>query len=318
MGNYYMNGIQVTEEMLEKLKGQPNETADGQRINILCNIGSLDDVPSVLQNDAGGIGLFRSEFLYLNRTDYPTEDDQFEAYKKVLSDMDGKEVLIRTLDVGSDKKIGYFGLPEEENPALGNRALRACLNRPEIFRTQLRALFRASVFGKLGIMFPMVSSVFEVREAKEMCSDICRELEREGIPYSPDVKIGIMIETPAAAVMSDRLAKEVDFFSCGTNDLTQYTLACDRQNPDLERFFDPHHPAVLRLVKTACDNAHKNGIRIGICGEMGADPDLTGFFLAIGIDELSVSPREVLPLREKVRSVNVSLIREKVLSDLLQ
>ncbi|MBR6322013.1 MAG: phosphoenolpyruvate--protein phosphotransferase, partial [Lachnospiraceae bacterium] len=305
------------QEMLEKLKGLPNETKDGQKIKIFCNIGSPDDVPSVLQNDAGGVGLFRSEFLYLNCDDYPTEDYQFEAYKKALSDMGGKEVVIRTLDIGADKQIGYFELPKEENPALGNRALRICLNRPEIFRTQLRALFRASVFGKLGIMFPMVTSVWEVREAKKMCDRVRKELTEEGIPYSDDVEIGIMIETPAAAVMSDRLAKEVDFFSCGTNDLTQYTLACDRQNADLGRFYDPHHPAMLRLLKMVCDNAHKNGVWVGICGELGADLSLTETFLSIGIDELSVSPRAVLPLREKVRSVNVSAIREKVIADLM-
>ncbi|MBR6405597.1 MAG: phosphoenolpyruvate--protein phosphotransferase [Lachnospiraceae bacterium] len=305
------------QEMLEKLKGLPNETKDGQKIKIFCNIGSPDDVPSVLQNDAGGVGLFRSEFLYLNCDDYPTEDYQFEAYKKALSDMGGKEVVIRTLDIGADKQIDYFELPKEENPALGNRALRICLNRPEIFRTQLRALFRASVFGKLGIMFPMVTSVWEVREAKKMCDRVREELRSEGIPYSDDVEIGIMIETPAAAVMSDRLAKEVDFFSCGTNDLTQYTLACDRQNADLGRFYDPHHPAMLRLLKMVCDNAHKNGVWVGICGELGADLALTETFLSIGIDELSVSPRAVLPLREKVRSVNVSAIREKVIADLM-
>ena len=305
------------QEMLEKLKGLPNETKDGQKIKIFCNIGSPDDVPSVLQNDAGGVGLFRSEFLYLNCDDYPTEDYQFEAYKKALSDMGGKEVVIRTLDIGADKQIDYFELPKEENLALGNRALRICLNRPEIFRTQLRALFRASVFGKLGIMFPMVTSVWEVREAKKMCDRVREELRSEGIPYSDDVEIGIMIETPAAAVMSDRLAKEVDFFSCGTNDLTQYTLACDRQNADLGRFYDPHHPAMLRLLKMVCDNAHKNGVWVGICGELGADLALTETFLSIGIDELSVSPRAVLPLREKVRSVNVSAIREKVIADLM-
>ena len=305
------------QEMLNQLKGQPNETLDGQSIRIYCNIGSPDDVPAVLQNDAGGVGLFRSEFLYLNCDDYPSEDYQFEAYKKALSDMGGKEVVIRTLDIGADKQIGYFNLPKEENPALGNRALRICLNRPEIFHTQLRALFRASAYGKLGIMFPMVTSVWEVKEAKKMCERVKAELTAEGIPYSEDVEIGIMIETPAAAVMSDRLAKEVDFFSCGTNDLTQYTLACDRQNADLGRFYNPHHPAVLRLLRLVCENAHKNGVWVGICGELGADLALTETFLSIGIDELSVSPRAVLPLREKVRSVNVSEIREKVLSDLL-
>ena len=304
-------------EMLELLKGQPNETKDGQSIRIYCNIGSPDDVPAVLSNDAGGIGLFRSEFLYLNCDDYPSEDYQFEAYKKVLSDMGGKEVVIRTLDIGADKQIEYFNLPKEENPAMGNRALRICLNRPEIFHTQLRALYRASAFGRLGIMFPMVTSVWEVKEAKKMCERVKAELTKEGVPFSEDVEIGIMIETPAAVLMSDRLAKEVDFFSCGTNDLTQYTLACDRQNADLGRFYNPHHPAVLRALKMVCDNAHRNGVWVGICGELGADLELTETFLSIGIDELSVSPRAVLPLRQKVRETDVSACREKLLADLL-
>ena len=304
-------------ELLEKLKGQPNETLDGQKIKVFCNIGSPDDVPAVLSNDAGGVGLFRSEFLYLNCDDYPTEDYQFEAYKKALSDMGGKEVVIRTLDIGADKQIAYFDMPKEENPALGNRALRICLNRPEIFHTQLRALYRASAFGRLGIMFPMVTSVWEVKEARKMCEQVKKELTAEGIPFSEDVEIGIMIETPAAVLMSDRLAKVVDFFSCGTNDLTQYTLACDRQNADLGRFYNPHHPAVLRALKMVCDNAHKNGVWVGICGELGADLELTETFLSIGIDELSVSPRSVLPLRQKIRETNVSAIREKVLNDLM-
>ena len=306
-----------TQEMLDKLKGLPNETKDHQTIRIYCNIGSPDDVHAVLKNDAGGVGLFRSEFLYLNCDDYPTEDYQFEAYKKALHDMGGREVVIRTLDIGADKQIGYFNLPKEENPALGNRALRICLNRPEIFHTQIRALYRASAFGKLSIMFPMVTSVWEVREAKKMCDRVKKELTAESIPFDPDVQVGIMIETPAAAVISDRLAKEVDFFSCGTNDLTQYTLACDRQNSDLGRFFDPHHPAVLRLLKMVCDNAHKNGIWVGICGELGADLKLTETFLSIGIDELSVSPRSVLPLRQKVRDTNVHAVKDKILATLM-
>ena len=304
-------------QMLEQLKGQPNETLDGQSVRIYCNIGSPEDVATVQANDAGGIGLFRSEFLYLNCDDYPTEDYQYEAYKKVLSDMVPKEVIIRTLDIGADKQIGYFNLPKEENPALGNRALRICLNRPEIFRTQLRALYRASAFGHLGIMFPMVTSVWEVKEAKKMCRQVMDELTKEGIPFDENVQLGIMIETPAAAVMSDRLAKEVDFFSCGTNDLTQYTLACDRQNNDLGRFFNPHHPAVLRLLKMVTDNAHKNGVWVGICGELGADLELTETFLSIGIDELSVSPRAVLPLRKKVRETTVSACKERLLGDLM-
>ena len=304
-------------KILEELKGKENVTLDGQQMRVYCNIGNPEDVASVLNNDGGGIGLFRSEFLYLNCDDYPTEDYQFEAYKKVLSDMDGREVIIRTLDIGADKQIGYFDLPKEENPALGNRALRICLNRPEIFRTQLRALYRASAFGKLGIMFPMVTSVWEVKEARKMCEQVKKELEAEGKPFSPDVEIGIMIETPAAAVMSDRLAKLVDFFSCGTNDLTQYTLACDRQNNDLGRFFNPHHPAVLRLLKMVCDNAHKNGVWVGICGELGADLELTETFLSIGVDELSVSPRSVLPLRQKIRGINAGAVKEQILADLL-
>ena len=304
------------QEMLDQLKGKENVTKDGHSVRIYCNIGNPEDVHTVLKNDGGGIGLFRSEFLYLGCDDYPTEEFQFEAYKKVLLDMGGKEVVIRTLDIGADKQIGYFNLPQEENPAMGNRALRICLNRPEIFKTQLRALYRASAFGKLCIMFPMVTSVWEVREAKKLCEQVKKELDSEGITYADDVQIGIMIETPAAAIISDRLAKEVDFFSCGTNDLTQYTLACDRQNSDLGRFFDAHHPAVLRLLKMVADNAHKNGIWVGICGELGADLQLTETFLSIGIDELSVSPRAVLPLRQKVRDSNVAQVRDQLLGAL--
>ena len=303
--------------LLEQLKGKPNVTKDGQTVRVYCNIGNPEDVHTVLENDGGGVGLFRSEFLYLECDDYPTEDYQFEAYKKVLSDMGDKEVVIRTLDIGADKQIDYFNLPKEENPAMGNRALRICLNRPEIFRTQLRALYRASAYGHLCIMFPMVTSVWEVKEAKKMCEQVKKELTAEGIPFAEDVQLGIMIETPAAAVMSDRLAKEVDFFSCGTNDLTQYTLACDRQNNDLGRFFNPHHPSVLRLLKMVADNAHKNGIWVGICGELGADLELTETFLSIGIDELSVSPRAVLPLRQKIRETDVRQCREKLVNDLL-
>ena len=304
------------QRLLETLKGQPNVTKDGKTIRIYCNIGSPEDVHAVQVNDGGGIGLFRSEFLYLNCEDFPTEDQQFEAYKQVLSDMEDKEVIIRTLDIGADKQIGYFDLPKEENPAMGMRALRICLTRPEIFRTQLRALYRASAFGKLGIMFPMVTSVWEVREAKRLCEEVRRELKGEGIPYSEDVQIGIMIETPAAAIISDRLAKEVDFFSCGTNDLTQYTLACDRQNNDLGRFYDPHHPAVLRLLQMVTENAHKNGIWVGICGELGADLELTETFLALGIDELSVSPRAVLPLRNAVRMTDTRDSSARILAAL--
>lgn len=304
------------QRLLETLKGQPNITKDGKSIRVYCNIGSPEDVHAVQVNDGGGIGLFRSEFLYLNCEDYPTEDQQFEAYKQVLSDMDGKEVIIRTLDIGADKQIGYFNLPHEENPAMGMRALRICLTRPEVFHTQLRALYRASAFGKLRIMFPMVTNVWEVREAKRQCEDVKRELKAEGIPYSEDVEIGIMIETPAAVMLSDRLAKEVDFFSVGTNDLTQYTLACDRQNNDLGRFYDPHHPAVLRMLKMVADNAHKNGIWTGICGELGADLTLTETFLAIGIDELSVSPRAVLPLRNAIRMTDTRETSPRILAAL--
>ena len=306
------------QRLLETLKGQENVTKDGKTVRIYCNIGSPEDVHAVQVNDGGGIGLFRSEFLYLNTKDYPTEDEQFNAYKQVLSDMDGKEVIIRTLDIGADKQIGYFNLPKEDNPAMGMRALRICLNRPEIFRVQLRALFRASAYGKLGIMFPMVTSVWEVREAKRMCEEVKRDLKHEGIPYSDDVKIGVMIETPAAAMISDRLAKEVDFFSIGTNDLTQYTLACDRQNNDLGRFYNPHHPAVLRLIQMVTENAHKNGIWVGICGELGADLTLTETFLAIGVDELSVTPRAVLPLRNAVRMTDTRETSQRILDDLAE
>ena len=292
--------------LLQKLKGQPNETLDGKSIRIYCNIGSPEDVDSVLVNDGGGVGLFRSEFLYLNSKTYPTEEEQFEAYKKVLTDMGEKEVIIRTCDIGADKQIDYFELPKEENPAMGMRALRISLSRPGFFRTQLRALYRASAYGNLGIMFPMVTSVWEVRETKKLIESVKKELDAEGLPYSDHVEIGIMIETPAAAILSDRLAKEVDFFSCGTNDLTQYTLACDRQNNDLGRFYDPHHLSVVRLLKMVVENAHRNGVWVGICGELGADLEMTETFLAIGVDELSVSPRAVLPLRNKVRNTNVA------------
>ena len=304
------------QRLLETLKGQPNVTKDGKSIRVYCNIGSPEDVHAVQVNDGGGIGLFRSEFLYLNCEDYPTEDQQFEAYKQVLSDMEGKEVIIRTLDIGADKQIGYFNLPHEDNPAMGMRALRICLSRPEVFRTQLRALYRASAYGKLGIMFPMVTNVWEVREAKRLCEEVKRDLKTEGIPYSEDVSLGIMIETPAAVMLSDRLAKEVDFFSIGANDLTQYTLACDRQNNDLGRFYDPHHPAVLRMIRLVTQNAHKNGIWVGICGELGADLTLTETFLAIGVDELSVSPRAVLPLRNAIRMTDTRETGPRILAAL--
>ena len=298
--------------LLQQLKGQENITRDGKSIRIYCNIGSPEDVDSVLVNDGGGIGLFRSEFLYLNSKTYPTEEEQFEAYKKVLTDMGDKEVIIRTCDIGADKQIDYFELPKEENPAMGMRALRISLSRPAFFRTQLRALYRASAYGNLGIMFPMVTSVWEVRETKKLIESVKKELDAEGLPYSDHVEIGIMIETPAAAVLSDRLAKEVDFFSCGTNDLTQYTLACDRQNNDLGRFYDPHHLSVVRLLKMVVENAHKNGVWVGICGELGADLEMTETFLAIGVDELSVTPRAVLPLRNAVRNLDMSESAAKI------
>lgn len=298
-------------ELLERLKGEENVTIDGKKIRLYCNISSPDEVPAVHENDGGGIGLFRSEFLYLNSSTYPTEEEQFEAYKKVLIDMKGKKVIIRTCDIGADKQIDYLKLPKEENPAMGMRALRISLERPEIFRTQLRALYRASAYGKLGIMFPMVTSVWEVCEAKKLCDIVKKELDVEGVPYSREVELGIMIETPAAAILSDLLAKEVDFFSCGTNDLIQYTLACDRQNNNLGRFYDPHHPAVIRLLKMVCDNAHANGIRVGICGELAADLALTETFLAMGADELSVSPHAVLQVRNAVRSIDTSITSTK-------
>ena len=298
--------------LLQQLKGQENVTKDGKSIRIYCNIGSPEDVDSVLVNDGGGIGLFRSEFLYLNSKTYPTEEEQFEAYKKVLTDMGDKEVIIRTCDIGADKQIDYFELPKEENPAMGMRALRISLSRPGFFRTQLRALYRASAYGNLGIMFPMVTSVWEVRETKKLIESVKKELDAEGLPYSDHVEIGIMIETPAAAVLSDRLAKEVDFFSCGTNDLTQYTLACDRQNNDLGRFYDPHHLSVIRLLKMVVENAHRNGVWVGICGELGADLEMTETFLAIGVDELSVTPRAVLPLRNAVRNLDMSESAAKI------
>ena len=292
-------------------------TRDGQSIRICCNIGGPEDVPAVLENDGEGVGLFRSEFLYLGRNDYPDEETQLAAYRQVLSAMKDREVIIRTLDIGADKQIGYFGLPREENPALGNRALRICLARPELFRTQLRALYRASVYGRLGVMFPMVASVWEVRESLAMCEQVKRELRKENLPFSENVQIGVMVETPAAAIMSDRLAQLVDFFSCGTNDLTQYTLACDRQNRELKRFSDPRHPAVLRLLKMVADNAHRHNIRMHICGEMAADLSLTETFLAMGVDELSVSPRFVLPLRQKVRATDLSSCRQSLMEELM-
>ena len=291
---------------LKELIGKENVTVDGTKINVFCNIGGPKDIPLVNENDGGGIGLFRSEFLYLENSDFPSEEQQFEAYKNVLESMKGKKVIIRTLDIGADKKVDYFNLDDEENPAMGIRAIRICLTRPEIFKTQLRALYRASVYGDLGIMFPMITSESEISEIMGFCDIIKAELNTQGIPYSDNIELGIMIETPAAAVISDKLAPMVDFFSVGTNDLTQYTLACDRQNPKIERFVDTHHEAVLRLIEMAAKAAHDNGRWIGICGELGADTSLTERFLKMGIDELSVSPPSVLKVRDKVRSIDLS------------
>lgn len=295
-------------ELLDQLKGKPNETRDGRNVMVYCNIGSPADIDVVLQNDGGGIGLFRSEFLYLQGSDYPTEDEQFEAYKTVAERMGGRRVIIRTLDIGADKQADYFHLDKEENPAMGLRAIRICLTRPEVFRTQLRALYRASAYGKIAIMFPMITSVWEVQEIKRICRNIRAELAEEGVPMADKVELGIMIETPAAVMMSAELACEVDFFSVGTNDLTQYTLAVDRQGVGLDRFFDAHHPAVLRMLRMAAENAHKAGIWIGICGELGADAELTETFLSMGIDELSVSPSAVLPLRSAIRSIDTTTL----------
>lgn len=292
---------QETKKLLETMKGQEDITLDGKKMLLYCNIGSPEDVAAVLANDGQGIGLFRSEFLYLSASDYPTEDEQFEAYRSVAAAMNGKRVVIRTLDIGADKQVDYFDMKEEENPALGVRAIRICLNRPEVFRTQLRALYRASVYGKIAIMFPMITSVWEVKECKRACMSVMKELEAEGIPYNKDTELGIMIETPSSVFVAEELAKLVDFFSVGTNDLTQYTLACDRQANDLGKFYDPHHPALLRAIKMAADAAHKAGIWIGICGELGADISMLPTFLAMGIDELSVSPSAVLPVRAAIR-----------------
>lgn len=291
--------------LLLELKGKDNVTIDGTKINIYANIGSQADVAKVLYNDAGGIGLFRSEFLYLENDDFPTEEQQFAAYKQVAENMAGKKVIIRTMDIGADKQADYFNLKHEDNPALGYRAIRICLTQTDIFKTQLRALYRAAMFGNISIMYPMITSVEEVIKIKEIVSEVKEELTAQGIPFKDDVETGIMIETPAAALISDELAKEVDFFSVGTNDLTQYTLAIDRQNRMLEPFCNTHHKAVLKLIRMAADNAHKEGKWIGICGELGADITLTEEFLKMGIDELSVSANMVLKVRDKVRSINL-------------
>lgn len=294
-------------ELLLTLRGKENITLDGRKIKLYANIGNSKDLAMVLQNDAGGIGLFRSEFLYLEKEDYPTEEEQFAVYKTVAETMAGKKVIIRTLDIGADKQADYFKLAHEENPAMGLRAIRICLTRPEVFKTQLRALFRASAYGNIAVMYPMIISVDEVRKIKEIVAEVKKELEEQHIEYG-EVEQGIMIETPAAVVMSDELAKEVDFFSIGTNDLTQYTLAIDRQNPELDTFYDSHHPAILRMIQTVVDNAHKAGIWAGICGELGADTSLTQEFLKMGVDELSVSPGRILPIRKIILETDVNTL----------
>ncbi|MED9965775.1 MAG: phosphoenolpyruvate--protein phosphotransferase [Blautia sp.] len=290
--------------MLRELKGKLTETKSGRKIHLYANIGSTADVASVLANDAEGIGLFRSEFIYLEKDNYPTEEEQFQIYKTVAQNMAGKKVIIRTLDIGADKQIDYFNMAHEENPAMGYRAIRICLDRPEVFKTQLRALFRAAMFGNISIMYPMIISVKEVLQIKEIVAEVKKELTEQGIPFRDDVEQGVMIETPAAVMISDLLAKEVDFFSIGTNDLTQYTLAIDRQNAKLDNIYDSHHEAVLRMIKMVVDNAHKEGIWAGICGELGADTTLTERFVEMGLDELSVSPTFVLPVRKIVRDMD--------------
>ena len=292
-------------QLLLTLKGKESVTLDGQKVMLYANIGNIKDLATVIQNDAGGIGLFRSEFIYLEKEDFPTEEEQFQIYRQVAQTMAGKRVIIRTLDIGADKQCDYFHMEHEENPALGCRAIRICLTRPEIFKTQLRALFRASAFGKIAIMYPMITSVQEVRKIKEIVEEVKAELTSQGVEFG-NPEQGIMIETPAAAIISDDLAKEVDFFSIGTNDLSQYTMAIDRQNPQLDLFFDPHHPAVLRMISLVMENAHKAGIWAGICGELGADQSLTKEFLAMGVDELSVSPGSILPLRKIILETNVT------------
>lgn len=303
-------------KLLNKLKGVKPVTKDGQSILLYANIGNPGDLPQAYANDAQGVGLFRSEFIYLERNSYPTEDEQFAVYKKSAEKMGGKRIIIRTLDIGADKQADYFELPREENPAMGVRAIRICLTRPQLFKTQLRALYRASAYGNIAIMFPMITSVNEVKRIKEICSEVRDELKAEKIPFNENTPLGIMIETPAAALISDKLADEVDFFSIGTNDLTQYTLAVDRQNRAAEQFCDTHHLSVLRLIKTVVDNAHKGGIWAGICGELGADTSLTEMFLAMGVDELSVSPGAILPIKKKVLETDVSAVRDEFLAKL--
>lgn len=295
--------IHIQQFLPEQLKGRPDETKDGKHIRLYANIGSVADVANVLDNDAAGIGLFRSEFLYLEKDNYPTEEEQFKVYKTVVQNMAGRKVVIRTLDIGADKQVDYFNMEHEENPAMGYRAIRICLDRIDVFKTQLRALYRASAFGTISIMFPMIISVEEVRQIKKICEEVKGELDAHHVEYG-DVEFGIMIETPAAVMVSDLLAKEVDFFSIGTNDLTQYTLAIDRQNPKLDNIYDSHHPALLRMIQMVIDNGHKENCWVGICGELGADTTLTEKFIKMGIDELSVSPNMVLPIRNIIVNIN--------------
>ncbi len=296
---------QELKDLYETLKGKENVTLDGKKIMVYANIGNIKDLAHVIKNDAGGIGLFRSEFIFLERNDFPTEEEQFAIYKTVAETMAGKRVIIRTLDIGADKKCDYFQMDPEENPAMGVRAIRICLTRPEIFKTQLRALFRASAYGNIAVMYPMITSMKEIKAIKAIVQEVCQKLKEEGIPYKMPQQ-GIMIETPAAVMISDLLAKEVDFFSIGTNDLTQYTLAIDRQNEKLDDFYDSHHPAVLRMIQMVVDNAHEAGIWAGICGELGADTSLTKEFLKMGVDELSVSPARILPIRKIILETNVT------------
>ncbi len=297
--------VQKEQRLVQKLKGKENVTKDGKKILVYANIGNIRELDDVLENDAGGVGLFRSEFVYLERKTCPTEEEQFQIYKKAAETMAGKRVIIRTIDIGADKQADYFGLEKEANPAMGLRAIRICLKRPAIFKAQLRAIYRASKYGNVAVMYPMITSLEEIRKIKAVSAEVKAELDKENIPYN-NVEEGIMIETPAAALISDILAKEVDFFSIGTNDLSQYTMAVDRQNPQLDEFFNPHHEAVLRMIEITCKNAHAADIWVGICGELGADLELTERFLRMGVDELSVPPSRVLPLRNRIRNLDLS------------
>lgn len=318
LARYKAKREKQTEEhrLLLAFQGLENKSLDGVEIELCANIGSVEDAVLALQNDAGGVGLFRSEFLYLQAKDYPTEETQFEGYKAVAAAMEGRRVVIRTLDIGADKQASYFGIEAEENPALGYRAIRICLDRPDIFKTQLRAIYRASAFGKIAIMLPMITSVWEVREAKKLAVQVREELCAEGIAFDEAAQLGIMIETPAAALSADLLAQEVDFFSVGTNDLTQYTLALDRQNDKLDRYYNPHHIAIKRMLKLAADSIHQTGGWLGICGELAADTEMTATFLALGVDELSVTPSRILPVRHAIRQTDVGRVKKALLDEL--